>query len=123
MSPEYETVSDILYGPDKDGGRITSRPLADWLGKHRDNDVKVTVHNIQVPIGAAHYCDLADSIVLHLVDGNDLRQATAFCLAGSPKLIDAIEELTRRWRHQAPKERSGQTPSVETLLLWLAGAA
>lgn len=120
MTEQYDTISDILHGAESDGGRLTGRPLAGWLARHRDNDVKVYIHNVAVPIGAAHYCDLADSIILHLVDGEDLREATSFCPAGSPELIDALEELVNRWRSENPIGRAGKTPGIEALLLWLA---
>lgn len=54
---------------------ITSRMLKEFLAARRDNDVKVNVRGILVPISDVRYNPHADAIVIELVEGTDLRQA------------------------------------------------
>jgi hypothetical protein len=54
---------------------ITTRMLKEFLAARRDNDVKVNIRDILVPIADVHYDADADAIVIELVEGTDLRQA------------------------------------------------
>jgi hypothetical protein len=54
---------------------VTSRQLADFLLKHRDNDVKVHIEGADVPIARMEYDREADTIRLHLHEGLDLEIA------------------------------------------------
>lgn len=76
---EPKAVDDPLVGDKADGGRITSKKLAWWLSRHRDNDVRMLVHGQGVPIGQARYHPNADAIELEPLEGEDLRIATSFC--------------------------------------------
>lgn len=54
---------------------ITSMRLAKLLGEHRDNDVKVNINGTLCPLIDVYYDHSADTIVLELVEGEDLRLA------------------------------------------------
>jgi hypothetical protein len=54
---------------------LTSRPLAAFLASCRDNDIKVNIRGTLVPLADVHYNHSADTIVIDLVDGEDLRMA------------------------------------------------
>lgn len=54
---------------------VTSKALAECLTGRRDNDVKVVVNGIPVPIAAVYYEPEVDQFHIELVDGDDLRQA------------------------------------------------
>lgn len=54
---------------------LTSRGVARFLHGRRDNDIKVEVNGILVPIGRIYYSSIADSYVLELAEGLDLRVA------------------------------------------------
>lgn len=59
------------------GTWLTSRLLAELLARRRDNDIKVDVGGILVPIQDVVYWPAADAYVIELVDGEDLRVALA----------------------------------------------
>lgn len=54
---------------------MTSARLKRLLGEHRDNDVKVNIGGMLVPIAELTYWRTADCLVLELVDGEDLAVA------------------------------------------------
>lgn len=54
---------------------ITSRTLAKFLNTHRDNDIKVNINGTLCPLIDVYYDHSADTIVLELVEGEDLRVA------------------------------------------------
>jgi hypothetical protein len=54
---------------------ITSKSLMESLSAHRDNDVKVEINGVLVPIAAVYYHPAADTIILKLADGEDLLMA------------------------------------------------
>lgn len=43
---------------------LTSADLVDFLTKHRDNDVRVNINDINVPLITCHYDRAADMLIL-----------------------------------------------------------
>lgn len=58
-------------------GWMSSKNVAAFLNLHRDNDVKVKYGRSLIPIADVHYHPHADSIVIDLVDGEDLKTEQA----------------------------------------------
>lgn len=54
---------------------LTSKPVASFLRLRRDNDLKVRVNGILVPVEDVYYDQHADSIVLELFHGEDYKMA------------------------------------------------
>lgn len=54
---------------------LTSDAVEAFLRGRRDNDIKVNLRGILVPIQSVHYRPVADVYVIELVDGEDLRIA------------------------------------------------
>lgn len=54
---------------------MSSHELAKRLLAHRDNDVKVIVNRIEVPIAEVFYRPDGDAVMIELYDGEDLRAA------------------------------------------------
>lgn len=54
---------------------MTSARIARYLRGRRDNDIRVDVNGVYVPIRDVHYDSLEDVYVVDLIDGEDLRVA------------------------------------------------
>lgn len=58
----------------------TSKVLAAFLGSKRDNDVKVMIHGVPVPILDCYYSSAGDQFVIELdEESTDYTVATSFC--------------------------------------------
>lgn len=66
---------------------LCSHELVRFLGgRHRDNDVKVLLHGIYVPLAGVRYDRTADVFVISIdEDSEDYRIATAFDPGDEPR--------------------------------------
>lgn len=56
---------------------LTTKDLQEIFAGHRDNDIKVKIRGILVPLASASYHPIADCWVLEPYDGDDLETALA----------------------------------------------
>lgn len=74
-SSSGESSRSTAADPKDPSSWMTSQELGRLLMAHRDNDVRVDVDGITVPIASAAYSPDADMILIKLVDGVDLAVA------------------------------------------------
>lgn len=79
---EADDGEDVTPWPDEKDQWLSSHQAAKFMLRHRDNDLKVTVSATNVPVRGVIYDHLADSVVILLYEGEDLRQAMAGLLGG-----------------------------------------
>lgn len=72
---ETDDGEDVTPWPDEKDQWMSSHQAAEFMLRHRDNDLKVTVNSTNVPVRGVIYDHLADSVVILLYDGEDLRVA------------------------------------------------